>query len=174
MKDNFEEYKEFFEYFGTDEQCREYLYYLRWPNGYCCPNCGHVEARKQTEIQYRCRKCRKLTSLYDGTIFERTHLPLSKWYLAVLYVSKQRNNAKELQMLFNVGSNRPGSRHTVLRCLNLLEIIMFNSEEYKLNSKITFEELMQNIVKSNPNSYDLCDEITEDDDYEYYKALYND
>ena len=27
--------------FGTDAQCRAYLFAQRWPQGFCCPGCGH-------------------------------------------------------------------------------------------------------------------------------------
>src|SRR3954453_15516658 len=30
--------------FGTDEQCRDYLFEARWPEGFCCAGCGHADA----------------------------------------------------------------------------------------------------------------------------------
>ncbi|HWF48252.1 MAG TPA: transposase, partial [Bryobacteraceae bacterium] len=26
--------------FSSEEACREYLFKLRWPDGFCCPRCG--------------------------------------------------------------------------------------------------------------------------------------
>ncbi|MDR2662211.1 MAG: transposase, partial [Treponema sp.] len=31
-------FEEFTSRFSTEEQCREYLVELRWPNGFRCPN----------------------------------------------------------------------------------------------------------------------------------------
>ena len=31
---------EFIKRFGTEKQCREHLFALRWPNGFICPKCG--------------------------------------------------------------------------------------------------------------------------------------
>jgi len=31
---------EFQRLFATDEQCADYLYNLRWPEGFVCPRCG--------------------------------------------------------------------------------------------------------------------------------------
>jgi hypothetical protein len=33
---------EFLEKYGSEEQCRQVLYKLRWPTGYICPECGNT------------------------------------------------------------------------------------------------------------------------------------
>ena len=33
---------EFLAWFGTDEDCLDYLEWLRWPDGFTCPSCGHA------------------------------------------------------------------------------------------------------------------------------------
>lgn len=33
--------KQFLGEFGSEEQCRKAVYQMRWPNGFCCPACGH-------------------------------------------------------------------------------------------------------------------------------------
>jgi len=59
--------------FGTDEQCREYLFTARWPEGFRCAACGHDDAYPlRTKIVYECAACRKQHSLLAGTIFEQT------------------------------------------------------------------------------------------------------
>jgi hypothetical protein len=30
--------------FGTDQQCRDYLFAARWPEGFRCLACGHADA----------------------------------------------------------------------------------------------------------------------------------
>ncbi|MEE9357345.1 MAG: transposase, partial [Sedimenticolaceae bacterium] len=30
----------FIEKYGSEEQCQQALYQLRWPTGYICPECG--------------------------------------------------------------------------------------------------------------------------------------
>jgi hypothetical protein len=30
--------------FATEEDCRDYLMRLRWPDGFRCPGCGHERA----------------------------------------------------------------------------------------------------------------------------------
>ena len=46
--------------FGTDEQCREYLFKARWPDGFRCSACGHDDAYAlRTKIVDECVACRK-------------------------------------------------------------------------------------------------------------------
>ena len=33
---------EFLAWFRTDEDCLDYLEWLRWPGGFACPYCGHA------------------------------------------------------------------------------------------------------------------------------------
>src|SRR3982750_1082227 len=35
--------------FGTDGQCREYLFKARWPDGFRCSACGHDDAYQRVE-----------------------------------------------------------------------------------------------------------------------------
>src|SRR3954447_3785628 len=70
--------------FGSDGQCREYLFEARWPDGFRCPACGHDDAHAlKTKIVYECAACRKQHSLLAGTTFEQTRTGLAKWSLAI-------------------------------------------------------------------------------------------
>src|SRR3954469_19287448 len=74
--------------FGTDEQCRDYLFEARWPEGFCCTGCGHVDAyRHKKRLIDECVACGKQHSLLAGTIFEQTKTGLARWFLAVYLVT---------------------------------------------------------------------------------------
>src|SRR5438309_2541918 len=93
--------------FGTDEQCREYLFKARWPNGFRCAACGHDDAYAlRTKIVYECVACRKQHSLLAGTIFEQTKTGLAKWFLAIYLVTSSKGGiaATELQRQLGFGS----------------------------------------------------------------------
>jgi transposase-like zinc ribbon protein len=63
--------------FGTDEQCRDYLFGQRWPEGFRCRACGHGEAWALGRRNiYECTACGQQHSLLKGTIFEQTKLVL--------------------------------------------------------------------------------------------------
>src|SRR6476469_4769867 len=93
--------------FGTDEQCREYLFKARWPEGFRCAACGHDDAYTlKTKIVYECVACRKQHSLLTGTIFEQTKTGLAKWFLAIYLVTSSKGgiSAMELQRPMGFGS----------------------------------------------------------------------
>jgi ISXO2-like transposase domain/Transposase zinc-ribbon domain len=93
--------------FGTDEQCREYLFKARWPNGFRCAACGHDDAYAlRTKIVYERVACRKQRSLLAGTIFEQTKTSLTKWFLAIHLVTSSKGGiaATELRRQLGLGS----------------------------------------------------------------------
>ena len=93
--------------FGTDQQCREYLFAARWPDGFRCAACGHADAYAlKTKIVYECVACGKQYSLLAGTIFEQTKTGLSRWFLAIYLVtsSKRGISAMELKRQMGFGS----------------------------------------------------------------------
>src|SRR3954447_15103919 len=74
--------------FGTDEQCRDYLFEARWPDGFRCTGCGHADAyRHKKRLIDECVACGKQHSLLAGTIFEQTKTGLARWFLAVYLVT---------------------------------------------------------------------------------------
>jgi transposase-like protein len=90
--------------FSTDEQCREILTKLRWPNGVECPrcmrgSCSYIKARKVFE----CGECSYQFSVLSGTIFNDTHLPLEKWFMAVLLMVEARKGFSANQMKRTLG-----------------------------------------------------------------------
>lgn len=87
------------EQFGTDEKCRARLAKLRWPNGVECPRCaGKSISTLANRDQYDCNACRYQFSVTSGTIFHDSHLPLSKWFLAIYLMTESKKGMSALQM----------------------------------------------------------------------------
>src|ERR671938_10785 len=102
-----QDFLEFNTRFGTDEQCREYLFRARWPDGFRCGGCGHGEAYTlRTRLVYECVACRKQHSLLAGTLFEQTKTGLARWFLAIYLVTSSKGGiaAAELQRQLGFGS----------------------------------------------------------------------
>jgi transposase-like protein len=103
--------------FATDEQCLNYLEQMRWPKGVRCPLCGHdsisriereAESKNKRNRFYQCLEpsCKQQFSATSGTIFHDSHLPLTKWFLAVAMIAdaKKGVSAKQLQRHLGIGS----------------------------------------------------------------------
>jgi transposase-like protein len=97
----------------SEEQAREYLESLRWPNGPVCAHCG---AKEVTKLQgkatrpgvYKCKAkaCRKQFTVTVGTIFERSHVKMSDWIKAfyLMCCSKKGISALQLQRMLGIAS----------------------------------------------------------------------
>ena len=64
---------EFLSLYGTEDQCFDALYQLRWPNGFMCPHCGHDRCCQLSSRKLQqCNRCHRQTSITAGTIFDST------------------------------------------------------------------------------------------------------
>src|SRR3954449_11475664 len=99
-------YQEFKAWFPDDTACREYLAQLRWPDGFTCPQCGCGGGWRTGKGLWMCAECAKKTSATAGTIFHRSHTPLSTWFAAVWFVTSQKNgvSAQGLRDVLGLGS----------------------------------------------------------------------
>lgn len=91
--------------FGDDQKCRTYLEHLRWRNGLRCPKCqGERVSSILKRDQFDCDSCRYQFSVTAGTIFHDTHLPLTKWFLAVYLMCQSRKgmSANQLKRMLRI------------------------------------------------------------------------
>jgi transposase-like protein len=89
--------------FSTDDKCRELLERLRWSDAPQCPRCdGDKLARLNGKLLY-CAKCDYQFTVTAGTIFNDSHLPLSKWFMAVLLLVEARKGFSANQMKRTLG-----------------------------------------------------------------------
>lgn len=92
--------------FTDDAACREYLFALRWPDGFVCPRCGGRNAWRMRRALWLCRRCRHQTSVTAGTVFQDTRVPLVTWFRAIWQVTSQKSgvSALGLQRVLGLGS----------------------------------------------------------------------
>ena len=92
--------------FSREESCRDYLYQMRWPDGFRCPRCSHEEAWPIGATLVQCVNCGYRTSVIAGTIFQDTKKPLRLWFRAIWHLTNQKYgaNALGLQRVLGVGS----------------------------------------------------------------------
>jgi len=128
---------EFEKEFSTEDQCRKYLFGLRWPEGFICPYCGKNKAWHTGEMKLKCQSCRKSTSVIAGTIFQDTHKPLMLWFRAIWYVTSQKNGASAmgLQRILGLGSYR-----TAWTWLHKLRRAMVRPGRDKLRGRVEVDE----------------------------------
>src|SRR5918997_2042875 len=92
------------ERFGSEDKCHAYLEALRWPEGVKCPRCQSDKiSRIHERRQFMCDGCTYQFSVRVGTIFHDSHLPLSKWFVAVYLMGESRKGVSANQLKRTLG-----------------------------------------------------------------------
>jgi transposase-like protein len=96
--------------FQDADKARDWLEVRLWAAGRSCPHCGAVD--DSTKIGgttarpglYMCNACRKQFTVTVGTVFERSHIPLNKWLMALflLVSSKKGISAHQMHRMLGV------------------------------------------------------------------------
>lgn len=106
--------------FKTDNECRNYLEKLRWPNGVRCLRCNSSQVRrlsvpdKKQRVReiIECKRCEYQFSVTAGTIFHDTHVPLTKWFLAVALMCESKKGISANQIKRALWGEHKGSYRT--------------------------------------------------------------
>lgn len=69
---------EFAERFKTNEDCKEYLAYMKWPEGYTCLKCGHKAGQSRRDSSMVCNKCSHIESPTANTLFHKVKFGIRK------------------------------------------------------------------------------------------------
>ena len=96
MEDYPRDLTEFEARFATEEACRQYLFRLRWPDGFRGPRCGGEKYGPRRGVLLKCAACGHQASVTAGTIFPDTRSPLRWWFRAMGWVAAQKNGARAL------------------------------------------------------------------------------
>ena len=67
-------------WFDEDWKCRDYLDWLRWPDGCVCPHCASVVGWRLADSRWKCGGGDRKVSATAGTIFDKTRTPLTVWF----------------------------------------------------------------------------------------------
>jgi len=94
--------------FSNESAAVELMTRLRWPNGVACPRCGGADPYKITPKAqpgrparrglFKCSACKKQFSVTTGSVFEASHVPLSKWLMAIHLMSASKKGMSAHQL----------------------------------------------------------------------------
>ena len=96
--------------FHDEEAARQRMEAIRWPNGPFCPHCGSVDGITRLHGQshrpglHQCNACRGHFTVTNGSVMERSHIPLAKWVLGfhLMAASKKGVSAHQLHRMLQV------------------------------------------------------------------------
>ena len=124
--------------FSEEEACRQYLFDLRWPEGFRCPRCQGSRVWKMSRGLWLCGACRHQVSVTAGTIFQDTRYPLSVWFRAIWQVTSQKNGASALGVMRVLGL---GSYKTAWAWLHKLRRAMVRPGRDRLSGTVEVDEV---------------------------------
>ena len=92
-----------------DTSSIDHLESIVWPDGPTCPHCGAVDRinklkgveDKKSRVRiglWKCYHCRKQFTVRVGTLFERSHVPLYKWFQACYLMCSSKKGVSSHQL----------------------------------------------------------------------------
>lgn len=105
--------------YSDEDKARKLFESWRWPDGPVCPHCKNhkekpiykmeskattVAANRMRDGLYCCGACRKTFTARVGTVLEDSHIPFSKWLMAmfILCSSKKSISAHQMHRMLGV------------------------------------------------------------------------
>lgn len=130
-------FEEFLEWFASEQDCAEYLEWIRWPTGFVCPECGGKETWRTDRGLWHCRKCGRQTSVTVGTVFEDSRKPLRLWFHVMWLMMAQKTGLSARNLCDTYGF---GSYQTAWGWLQKLRSVMVRSGRDRLSGRVEVDE----------------------------------
>lgn len=93
-----------------ETSCRNYLEMIRWNGKPICPHCGsenkdHYKLKVSGHFKglYKCKDCRERFTVTVGTMFEGSHAPLRKWFIAMYIFNSHKKGISSIQLGKDLG-----------------------------------------------------------------------
>ena len=138
MKENYpKNYQEFLKCFRTEDECWDYLYKIRWPEGFMCPICSHNKGWRKRRRLVECSSCHHETSITSGTIFHGSRKPLILWFNVIWQFVSQKTGSSAMNLKDSMGF---GSYQTTWCWLHKLRRAMIRPERDKLKGAVEVDE----------------------------------
>lgn len=131
---------EFLDRYGTQDKCEAALVASRWPSGFVCPACGgpaRSSFRREGRLYWQCAKCPHQCSATSDSIFHRSKLPLTSWFLAMHLLTQAKNNVSALELKRHLGVSYATAwlvKH------KLLEVMRLREEDRQLTGRVEIDD----------------------------------
>src|SRR5580704_11310103 len=95
--------------FMNETAARAAIESVLWPHGPVCPRCGSfdrigkIDGKSARPGLYYCGECKRQFTVTVGTIFERSKVPLSKWWLAIHLMASSKKGMSAHQLHRSLG-----------------------------------------------------------------------
>jgi transposase-like protein len=97
--------------FNDEAAAFAYIESKLWPHGPVCPHCGNTDQKRIRKMEgkatrlglYNCNECKGQFTVRQGTIFEKSHLPLRLWLQVIhlMCASKKGVSTNQVQRMLS-------------------------------------------------------------------------
>lgn len=101
---------------------------IRWNGEPICPHCGSqrenhykILTRGEDKARYKCKDCRLPFSVTIGTIFEKSTIPLEKWFRAVYLFTINKKGISTRQLEKTIGVTQKTAWFMLSRLRNAVQ-----------------------------------------------------
>lgn len=131
------DFQEFLSQFKGEDDCWDYIFELRWPEGFSCPKCSCENYWITKHRLIHCSACGHQTSITVGTIFQGTRKPLLLWFHIMWWVVAQKTGASAYNLMDFMGF---GSYETAWTWLQKLRRAMVRPGRDRLTGEVEVDE----------------------------------
>jgi transposase-like protein/Zn ribbon nucleic-acid-binding protein len=131
------DFQEFIDRFKTNDDCWEYLFKIRWINGYTCPKCRNAKYYLNNRKLAECKNCGHQTSVTAGTIFHGSRKSLLLWFHVMWWVAAQKTGVSASNFKDFMGF---GSYETAWAWLHKLRRTMIRPGRELLSGEVEVDE----------------------------------
>ena len=129
-----------FSRYPDQEACIEHIEQVRWGDDPCCTHCGSVDVARKADGKrlgrWNCHDCKSSFNALSGTVFQKTKVPLQKWFLAIGLVVNAKNSISSCQLAQDLELTQP----TAWYLLHRLRAAMMTDQAELLQDVIEADE----------------------------------
>ena len=120
--------------------CIRHLEAVRWGDNPYCPHCKSERVARKADSErigrWNCHACKSSFNVLSGTIFQKTRIPLQKWFLAIGLIANAKKSLSSCQLARDLQVSQPAAWYMQQR----IRVAMVASERELLQGIIEMDE----------------------------------
>jgi len=131
--------KQFQQFFANEDDCKQYLFDIKWKDGYQCRRCNATKYLKgRTAFHLRCGKCGYDESVTAHTLFHKIKIPLIKAFGMGFRIAVRKKGMSTVELANEFAVNQKSSWLFKRKSQEAMK----SSGKHLLATKVEVDELM--------------------------------
>ncbi|MGI8583391.1 MAG: IS1595 family transposase [Chitinophagaceae bacterium] len=131
--------QQFNKFFQMEDDCKQYLFDLKWKDGYQCIKCGCKKSHKgRTRFHLRCQRCGYDESVTAHTMFHKLKIPLLKAFGMSFRLAVKKKGMSTMELAREYSINQKSSWLFKRKAQEAMK----SSGKHLLDTKVEVDELL--------------------------------